>query len=290
MTLTDRYALLKSSGNGGCNVKEDPMSRLGGCRQGLTWLLLISLLGFTARLQAGEQPRQELRVAAAISLKEVLEEIGAAFEEDHPTFRMTLHFASSGALQQQIEQGAPLDIFISAARRQMEALQKKQLLLPDSQHTLCSNELVLIVPQNRNAPKSPEALLDPSLKRIALGEPRTVPAGQYAEAWLKNLGLYAALQPKLVPAANVRQVLTFVASGNVSAGLVYASDARSSPQVKVALRADPALHPPISYPMAVLKKTKQPQAARDFMNYLQSDKARRLLQKHGFLVPNRKAA
>jgi molybdate transport system substrate-binding protein len=266
------------------------MSGLRDRTQALTWLLLVSMLWVPARLHATGQPRQNLMVAAAVSLKDVLEEIGAAFEKDHPTFRVTFHFASSGALQQQIEQGAPVDVFISAAARHMEALGQKQLLLLDSLQNLCSNELVLIVPQNAAAPKHPEDLKNPGFKRIALGEARTVPAGQYAEAWLKNLGLYAALQPRLVPAANVRQVLTFVASGNVSAGLVYASDARTSSQVKVALRADPSLHPPISYPLAILKKSKQAQAAGNFAKFLQSDKARSLLLKHGFLLPTGKAS
>ncbi|WP_141734146.1 molybdate ABC transporter substrate-binding protein [Oligoflexus tunisiensis] len=266
------------------------MSGLRDRSQAMACLLLMSMILLSARLKAESQPKQELMVAAAASLKDVLEEIGPAFEQDHPGLHVTFHFASSGALQQQIEQGAPVDVFISAAPRQVEALRQKNLLLQDSLQNLCSNELVLIVPRTQAAPQSPLDLQKSGFKRIALGEARTVPAGQYAEAWLKNLGLHATLQPRLVPAANVRQVLTFVASGNVSAGIVYASDARTSSQVKVALRADPSLHPPITYPLAIIKKSKRPAAARVFAQFLQGDKARGLLRKHGFLVPVGKAS
>jgi molybdate transport system substrate-binding protein len=251
---------------------------------------LSSLIISPAILVAETKPKQEILVAAAASLKDVFEDIGLAFEKEHADLQLRFQFAASGVLQHQIEQGAPVDLFISAATKQMEALEQKHLLVKGSVQQLFSNELVLIVPSDQTPPRSLSELKKPQYKRLALGEARSVPAGQYAEAWLQKAGLHDDLRDRLVPASNVRQVLTFVESGNVHAGFVYASDARTSRKVKVALRAEASMHPPIVYPLGMIQRSRKKNEAQLFVQFLQRAEARRILLQHGFLIPAEKAS
>ncbi|HET9241679.1 MAG TPA: molybdate ABC transporter substrate-binding protein [Oligoflexus sp.] len=252
-------------------------------------LLLVSMLSTPVMLGAAEKPKEQILVAAAASLKDVLEEIGPAFEKKHPELRVNFQLAASGALLQQIEQGAPVDVFISAAEGPMKILAGKGLVVPNSLKTILSNELVLIIPANQPGPQSLADLKNPAYKRIAIGESRTVPAGQYAEAWIAHEKLSAALKDRLVPASNVRQVLTFVASGNAAAGFVYASDALTSDKVKVALRARADQHPPIAYPAALVKRSTRQPAGQAFLRFLEGPEARRIFVKQGFRLPAEKS-
>lgn len=238
----------------------------------------------SANLRAQSPAKSEVLVAAAASLKDVLEELGPLYEKQNAGSKVTFQFAASGALQQQIEQGAPVDVFISAAQKQIDALNEKNLLSKDSVQLLCRNTLVLIVPKDQKSPQSLDELKQPTYKKIAIGEKQTVPAGQYAEEWLDKSSLTSALKDKLVPASNVRQVLTFVETGNAAAGFVYATDAQSSDKVTVALRADAKMHQPIVYPMAVVSKSKNPAAAKSFMSFMKSADAVKVLEKRGFIL------
>jgi molybdate transport system substrate-binding protein len=273
-----------------CKAKDGLMFKSLTCMKHIACLLLISMLFTPVMLSAAEKPKEDVLVAAAASLKDVLEEIGPAFEKEHPGLRVNFQLAASGALQQQIEQGAPVDVFISAADGPMKILMDKGLLVPGSLKTILSNELVLIIAPNQPVPETLADLKNPVYKRIALGETRTVPAGQYAEAWLEHEKLSAALKDRLVPSANVRQVLTFVASGNAAAGFVYASDALTSDQVKVAIRARADQHPPITYPVAIVKRSTKQAAAQAFAKFLESPEAQRIFVKRGFRLPSGKAS
>lgn len=272
------------------HAKECLMLSRRTCIQHFIYLLLVSLMTLPAMVSAAAKPKQEIIVAAAASLKDAFEEVGAAFEKNFADTRVTFQFAASGALQQQIEQGAPLDVFASAALKQVEALLLKDLLVKDSVRTLFSNELVLIVRRDQTSPQSIQDLKHPIYKRLALGESRTVPAGQYAEAWLQKAAVWDAVKDRLVPASNVRQVLTFVETGNATAGFVYASDALSSRKVKVALRAAADQHPPIVYPTALVKRSQNKAMAQAFLSFLAGSEARSILLKHGFLVSAEKAS
>lgn len=225
-----------------------------------------------------------LLISAAASLKEVMEEIKPLYQRSNPGVNLTFNFGASGALLQQIEQGAPADIFISAARRQMDSLDQKAALVPGSRTNLAYNKLVLVVPNGSRAVTSFNSLKQPEIKRIALGEPRSVPAGQYAEQVLQKLNLWNGVKSKLVYANNVRQVLAAVESGNADAGMVYLTDAKISKKVKVAVTADDSYHSPILYPMAVLKNSRNIEAARAFVRYLGGSEARGILRKYGFIV------
>jgi molybdate transport system substrate-binding protein len=224
-----------------------------------------------------------LLVAAAASLQTVLQAIDPLYRQAHPNHSLTYNFAASGALQRQIEQGAPVDIFISAALSQMDALQEQELLEPDSRINLLTNRLVLVIPKNSaTRPTEFEQLTQPDVQRIAMGEPRSVPAGQYAEQVLRNLGILDQVQAKLVLGNNVTSVLTAVETGDVDAGLVYSTDAQRSDKIEVVAIADSALHSPILYPAAIARASQGKAAAAQYLEFLQRDGAVHLFKQAGF--------
>ncbi|MFQ4145515.1 molybdate ABC transporter substrate-binding protein [Chlorogloeopsis sp. ULAP02] len=231
------------------------------------------------------QSNNELLVSAAASLKDVLEEIKPIYQQSKPNINIKYNFGASGALLQQIQQGAPVDVFISAANKQMDTLEQSGQLLANNRSILAKNRLVLIVPSNVTGVSSFNNLKDPKIKKIAIGEPRSVPAGQYAEQVLQKLGIYEQIKSKFVYANNVRQVLAAVESGNADAGLVYVTDAKISDKIKVVVAADEKYHSPIIYPVGVLKRSKNAQVAQDFVKFLSSDQAKGVLKKYGFVLP-----
>lgn len=236
--------------------------------------------------QSTNQPTAQtstLLVAAAASLQKVLQEITPLYTQATPNQTVNYNFAASGALQQQIEQGAPADVFISAAVKQMRALQEKELLESETQKNLLTNRLVLIIPRQTSVSLTDfQQLVQPEVKRISVGEPRSVPAGQYATEVLKNLGILEQVQSKFVLGSNVKSVLTAVETGDVDAGIVYVTDAKGSDKVIVAATADEKLHAPIYYPIAILKSSKSLDASKQYVEFLQSDAAKAVFEKYGF--------
>jgi molybdate transport system substrate-binding protein len=230
----------------------------------------------------GETP---LIVSAAASLKDALTEVQALYVKEQPDVKMTFNFAGSGALQQQIENGAPVDIFVSAAAKQMDALEKASLLLDGTRRDLLTNGLVLITSKAATSVNTFADLTKPEVKHIALGDPRSVPAGTYAAATLTTLKLATALEPKYVRMLDVRQVLTSVETGDAEAGFVYRTDALLSDKIRVAATAPADSHLPIVYPIAVIKDSKQPAAARAFTSYLSGAAAQAVFAKFGFGAP-----
>lgn len=230
------------------------------------------------------QPVQ-LLISAAASLTDVMAELGEVYAETAPEVTLTFTFGSSGALQSQIEEGAPADIFISAGQKQMDVLAEKELLLADSRQDLLLNEVVLIIPK-----ESEQALTDftdvtgEAVKTIALGDPAGVPVGQYAQAVFEYLGIWEDVQAKAVFGSDVRQVLTWVESQEVDCGVVYATDAAISESVKVAVEAPAESHPPVIYPAAVIKDSKAPEAAQAFLNFLSTEEAAAIFERYGFTM------
>jgi molybdate transport system substrate-binding protein len=186
-------------------------------------------------------------------------------------------------LQRQIEQGAPVDIFISASPKEMDSLQSQGLLLSNIRKDLVRNSVVLIVPAGSTAVYGFRDLTKAAVKTVAVGEPQTVPAGKYAQEVLTHLGMYDQLKPKLVLAKDVRQVLTYVETGNADAGIVYATDAKISKNVNVVATAPEDSHSPVVYPAAVIKNSKNPAGAKAFLEFLAGEKARAVFQKYGFI-------
>lgn len=232
-----------------------------------------------------EEPRREITVFAAASLTDALKARGESYENKHPEIKIVYNFGGSGALQKQIEEGAPADLFLSASPKQMDALKQKGLIVPGSDKVLLVNQVVLIVPKDSDLnPRSFEDLVSPKVKRIALGEPKGVPVGQYAEEIFASLGLLDKLRPKAVYASDVRQALGWVAAGEADCGLVYATDATASDAVKIALTAPEGSHEPVLYPAAVVKSSKRQEQAQAFLNDLFSQESKAAFQKFGFEV------
>ncbi|MEW5852189.1 MAG: molybdate ABC transporter substrate-binding protein [Myxococcota bacterium] len=248
------------------------------------WLRALALGVVPCLVLAAAAPRRvELTVSAAASLRDVLTEVARAYQAQAPDVVLTFNFGASGALQHQVEQGAPVDVFISAAKQQLDALEDRGLLLQGTRAVLARNELVVISAKDSALQLSD--LVTTEVRRVALGEPGSVPAGTYAREALTSLGMWDALRTKLVYAKDVRQVLTYVESGNVEAGLVYATDARSSARVRVVTTLPAGSHAPIVYPVAAVRATRNPDEARRFIQFLQGPATRGILVHHGFLPP-----
>ena len=257
----------------------------------VTWIAaaLMLVLGFGSIQTISPvmaQQQTPLTISAAISLTNAMQEIKSLYQSSNPNVNITYNFGASGALQQQIEQGAPVDVFFSAAAKQMDALQKKNLLLPETRSNILNNRLVLVVPRNAPTLTNFKDLTSSQIKRIAIGEPKSVPAGQYAQELLTNLKIFDSIKSKIVYGNNVRQVLTYVETGNVDAGIVYLTDAKESKSVRVGATAQENLHSPIVYPVAVLRDSENVTAAREFVQFLSGTQARTVFEKYGFGVAN----
>src|ERR1700722_1709030 len=228
----------------------------------------------------------EITVSASVSLRDALDEIGKKYEGIHPGAKVVFNYGGSGTLRNQIEQGAPVDVFFSASEKDMDALNAKGMIQPDTRRNIVANTLVLIVPADRDSGIHDFAdLAAAQVKTIAVGEPTTVPAGMYAQQAFTALGITTAVQGKLVLAKDVRQALTFVATGNADAGVVYSTDARTTSKVRVVATARASSHDPIIYPVAVLKGARHPAEALALVGYFAADDAKAIFQKFGFTIP-----
>jgi molybdate transport system substrate-binding protein len=217
-------------------------------------------------------------------MKEALGELGHHFQRTHPSVVLRFNFGSSGELQKQIEAGAPIDLFVSAADRQMDALERKGLILAATRRPFAQNVLSVIVPaDSRVAIARPADLLQPTVRRVAIGNPKTVPAGQYAEESLRRLGLWDALRSRLVFGENARQVLEYVARGELEAGFVYATDvAARAGLVKEAFRPPQASYTAVTYPAAVVTGSRHSELGRAFIALLVSREGQDILARLGF--------
>ena len=226
----------------------------------------------------------DLTVHAAASLTEAMKEIATTYEKQSGD-KLQLNFGASSLLARQIEEGAPADLFLSADEAKMDNLENKGLLLPGTQRSLLSNLLVIVVSSDARAvPKSASDLVKPEYKKIALAQPDSVPAGIYAREYLQKLGLWEKVKDKVVPTENVRAALAAVESGNVEAGFVYKTDSLISKKVKVAVEISATEGPKISYPLAVIKSSKEPERAKKLEEYLAGAEARKVFEKFGFII------
>ncbi|MDR7868384.1 MAG: molybdate ABC transporter substrate-binding protein [Sporomusaceae bacterium] len=228
----------------------------------------------------------ELNISAAVSMKDALTEIQTNYQKKNPTVKLVYNLGASGTLQRQIEQGAPADIFISAAPKQMNDLEAKNLVNKGTRRNLVENKLVLVVPENSTLGLSKfEDITNAKVQKFSMGETATVPAGQYGQQVLQKLGLWDRVKDKAVFAKDVRTVLTYVATGNVEAGIVYKTDAASpGAKVRIAATAPEGSHQSILYPVAILSGAKQGKAAEEFLAYLVGTEAKAVFEKHGFTM------
>lgn len=253
------------------------------------WLLCLSVFllgGCGAAQKAGQAPSGpvELNVSAALGLKDVLLEVQKNYEAKHPEVKITFNLAAAGVLQKQIEQGAPVDVFISASPKQVDELTKKGLVNTSTRTDLAGNQLVLIVDKDSPlALSSFQDLVKPVVKTFGMGSPDTVPAGEYARQTLEKLGIWDKVKDKAAQAKDVQTVVAYVATGNVEAGIVFSTVAATNKKVKVAAVAPAGTHEPIVFTGAVLAKAKQAKTAADFMTYLKGPESGAIFKKYGFV-------
>lgn len=229
---------------------------------------------------------KEVNLAAAASLKNVYDEkLIPMFEEKYPGAKVTPTYASSGDLQTQIENGLETDVFMSAANKQMNALVDEGLIDNGTNLQFLENKVVLIVPADSDANISSFDDLKDVKGNIAIGDPESVPAGQYAKEVLTNLGIWDAIQSKLSLGTDVTAVLNQVAQGSADCGIVYSTDAKSTEDVKVVCEVpEDALDTPVIYPVAMIKDAKDADAAQAFLDFLQTKEAKDIFVEYGFTI------
>lgn len=247
----------------------------------LSSLLMGALLFLGSAVSAAE-----LTVSAAASLTNAFTEMQKVFEVAHPGLTLHMNYAASNPLLRQIVEGAPVDVFASADQATMDKANEASVIDQATRKDFVVNDLVLIVPTGAPVPTSLDALL--KMKHIAVGNPDSVPAGRYAKTALEKAGLWDKLKSHFIYGASVRQVLDYVARGEVDAGIVYATDAKQmGDKVNVALKLSG--HDPILYPIAVVKTGPNPKAAHEFMDFVLSPEGQAILAKYGFAKPGAQA-
>lgn len=255
-----------------------------GCKPFVAAFLIAGLLPAAASLggcKTSQHPSLTLSVAA--SLQDAIVEIESSYNHEHGAIDFRNNFGSSGTLAGEIEQGAPVDAIISAGPKPVDDLQARGLLEPGTRINLLGNSLVLIAPQDSKLTGFDD-LTSAGVRTVALGDPASVPAGRYGQQTLSSLKLYEKLHARIVLGKDVRQVLSYVETGNADAGLVYSTDAKISTKVRVVAVAPESSHDPIVYPLAIVAGSHNKEAARDFVAYLSSAAARAIFLKHGFTM------
>ncbi len=254
--------------------------RITGRVMGKTVILIIMS---TVLISCGKKDKlqEEILVGAAASLEPVIDELQTIYLEQNPNITITFTFAASGALEQQIREGAPIDVFLSAAEKQMDALAEEDLILKDTRMDFVENRIVLIVPKDSELKIDGfEDVLEASI--IALGNPDSVPIGQYAQEIYESFNMLEEVYEKTTFAKDVSEVLAWVSSGNADAGVVYATDAALSDDIEIVALAPEGSHSRVIYPAAVIRGTKEETVARDFISFLGSDEAKVIFETYGF--------
>jgi len=246
---------------------------------------IIFLLGCLLVFLSGAERAagSEIMVSAALSLKAPFEHMGRLFEGKHPGTKVLFNFGASGMLQRQIEGGAPADIFASASPKEMDSLEAGGFLVRGTRSNFAGNTIVLIVPSSpRSRIRSFDDLRKKEVRRIAIGNPASVPAGKYAEDVLKSSGMWATVQDKIVLCEHVRQVMDYVARNEVDAGMVFQTDAGNSKDVEIVSEAPDQSHKPVLYVIAAIKGSGNGMLAKEFISMVLSDEGRQILKKYGF--------
>jgi molybdate transport system substrate-binding protein len=229
--------------------------------------------------------RDVLYVYAAASMQNALAELNEVYQREHG-IKIVLNAESSGTLAMQIEQGGRCDVFLSAGEKEMDRLDGLGLVDRATRTDLLSNQLVIIVPAGESAVKGPADLKSEGIRHLSLANPDSVPAGRYAKQWLESSGLWAAVDPKVLPGTDVRAALSQVEYGGAEAGIVYRTDAAISTKVEVAYAIPVEEGPKILYPAAALLDRPRRQQSIDYLDFLRSAEARAVFERFGFLIPD----
>jgi molybdate transport system substrate-binding protein len=249
---------------------------------GLLTTLLTLTSGWVIPLMA-QQPTT-LTISSGAGLRDVMLAIQQAYRKPAPNVKINYNFAASGVLRQQIEQGAPMDVALLASQVDMDALESQNLLLNDTRNNLLKSQIALIVPRQSSGITTFQDLAKSTIQRIVIGEPRTVPIGRFAQDVFTYFGITQKVQPKLIYAKSALEIISYVASGNVDAGITHDTSASQSSEVKIVAIAPEKSHSPVVYPVAVLRSSRNPDPARDFVQFLSTPTARSIFQKYGYTV------
>lgn len=253
-----------------------------GTRRIIESIVLLLLLLFGIIWSQGREKQKELLIAAAASMKPAMEELLEDYRKQHPEIKIQITYGGSGTLEQQIRQGAPIDLFLSASVDNMDTLGEDDLIIDKTRVDLLQNQLVLI--ESINNTINLQGFNDlVKASRIAMGDPRSVPAGKYAYEVCQSLGLWEDVEKLVVYGKDVTEVLTWVASGNADVGMVYSTEASLSDQVRIVTQAPEGSHSRIIYCAAVVKETSDEREGMELINYLISPGAQEVFFKYGFL-------
>jgi len=249
-------------------------------------IVLIFFVGLVFIPEITAQSTYEITISAAISLKNAFEGIGKIFKQINPEGRLLFNFGGSGDLARQIEAGAPVDVFASAAQKDLDDLDQKDMIVKGTRKDFAGNSLVLIIPAKSTIHLiSFNDLRREEIQKIAIGNPKTVPAGRYAEEVLRYFNLWGGIKDRLIFGENVRQVLDYVARGEVDAGMVYSTDALvRAKELKIVAEAPEQSHRPVVYSIAAVKGSKKEALAKEFISVVASKEGKKVLEKYGFRV------
>ncbi len=226
---------------------------------------------------------ETITVSAAASLTEAFTDIAAQYETENPGTDVSLNFGGSGNLRTQIEGGAPVDVFASADESQMDTLANKSLIENSTREDFAQNSLVLIVPANSTLNiTNITDLTDPKVERIATGNPETVPIGKYTRLALNETGLWNQTEKKMIFAEDVKQVLTYVERGEVDAGFVYMTDAKTAEPGTIEIVTNVSVSTPVTYPIAVVSSSENKEEAQEFVDLVTGEEGQEILNKYGF--------
>lgn len=252
-------------------------------------VLPVLLLLFCASGTPARAEDNAIIVSAAASLMTAMTSIKKAYESDHPGQQVYVNFAASGRLLQQIEAGAPVDVFTPADEDTMNRAQKEHLIEPETRVNFTANNLLLVVPANSTTIHTANDLADPKIGKIALGEPDSVPAGSYTKEALSALGLWEKLEPKMIYGLSVKQALDYAALGEVDAAFIYETDALMAKQ-HVQTVTNMGGHKRIVYPVAVVTGSNKKDKAKDFIAFLTGEQGQTILKEFGFKTPGHGAS
>jgi len=253
----------------------------------ITVLVLSAIALFAGCVSDSSQESTTITVSAASSLTDVFTDIKTEFEKDNPNIKVELNFAASGSLRQQIEGGAPVDVFASASQKHVDILEEENLTMDGSITTFASNSLVLIVPAGNSLNiTSVDDLTNDDVTKISIGNPETAPVGKYAKESLVDSGLWDELEEKMVYGENVRQVLTYLETGDVDAGFVYMTDAKIAKENSIEIITTVPTVTEIIYPVCIIDSSDNKEEAQVFVDYLTSETGKQILTDYGFTAEN----
>lgn len=256
-----------------------------GCSNEKKMSSQISKAESTSKSMVVSQEPVEIMVSAASSMTESLTKIADEYKKVSPNVTIKFNFGASGTLQTQIEEGAPADIFFSASTKQMNTLEEKDLTIKESRKDLLKNKIVLIALKDSNIDiKTFEDCATNKVSMIAIGNPDSVPVGQYTQEIFTKMNLWDKVLAKANLATNVKEVLTWVETGNIDCGIVYKTDAITSDKIKIICSAPEGSHKAVIYPVAILKSSKNVNAAQAFVDYLSTEAAQSIFVDYGFLI------